>query len=137
MRAVYAPSIATVQVPGRKRHGNSTCCAVCGAVLHPKRASRRQQFCSARCRDENRRTRNFVKIGRARYPHSGVPRSIKNTFENSITSSDDIAGRGAAIPWPRIIDIEVFQRHDWKPITSTDGVACFVARLASSGKNRP
>ena len=129
MPVVYALPVPAEQAPQRKQHGNSTRCAVCGAALHPKRASRRQRFCSDRCRDEDRRARNFAKIGRARYPHSGVPRSVKNSAANSSTSKGEIAGRGSAIPWQRIIETEVIEAHAWEPVTSTDGVVCQVARL--------
>ena len=136
MRRLYAPPGAAEQVPKRKQHGNSMCCAVCGTTLHPKRASRRQRFCSVQCRDENRRTRNFAKIGRARYPRSGEPRSVKNSAANSATSKSEIAGRGSPIPWPRIIKTEVIDVHGWEQVTSTDGVVCQVAHLVPPSRSK-
>ena len=83
MSSVYAPAIASAQALRPHRHGNAPTCDTCGAVIVAKRGSRRQRFCSPKCRDTARRERNFHKIGRARYPRSGVPRSVKNSINNS------------------------------------------------------
>ena len=122
MCAVYAPTVPTVQAASRQRHGNSANCGTCGAPLAANRASRRQRFCSASCRDAARRSRNFQKIGKARYPHSGMPRSDKNSLGNTNASRTDIADRGPRISWHRIIEIEIIAAHDWQPLVSTDGV---------------
>ena len=104
------------------RHGNSTHCAVCGAALHPKRASRRQRFCSDRCRDEHRRTRNFAKKGRTRYPNSGGTTIKRKSREKSSAWRSETVGRLPAISWSEIIEIEVIEAHDWEPVISSDGV---------------
>jgi hypothetical protein len=53
-----SPNSPTAQ-PLRLRAGNAAKCLVCGSRLKPKRARRRQKYCSSRCRDEARRDRNF------------------------------------------------------------------------------
>ena len=50
------------------RAGNATRCLVCGSTVNPRRASRRQKYCSYRCRDEARRARNFAASGATRTP---------------------------------------------------------------------
>ena len=122
MCAVYAPAVASAQASRPHRHGNAPTCGTCGAVIVAKRGSRRQRFCSPKCRDAARRSRNFQKIGRTRYPHSGVPRSAKNSLGTSNTSETDFADRGPRISWHRIIEIEVIAAHDWQPLVSTDSV---------------
>jgi uncharacterized protein (UPF0248 family) len=130
MRSVYAPSFECEQVPQRKRHGNSAWCAVCRVAINPKRASRRQKYCSPRCRDEARRRRNFAEFAKVRYPSGGVPRPVKNSVVNSASSKGEFAGRGAAIPWHRIIEVEVVHPHVWARVVSANGVVCQVAQLA-------
>lgn len=122
MCAVYAPAVASAQVSRPHCHGNAPTCGTCGAVVVAKRGSRRQRFCSARCRDAARRSRNFQKIGKARYLHSGKPRSDKNSLGNSNASKTDIADRSPRISRHRIIEIEVIAAHYWQPFVSTDGV---------------
>jgi len=93
------------------RHGNRVICVGCGAVLEPKRGSRRQKFCSYTCRDAARRERNFLATGcsrrvdrgtenaipeGARYPTSAIPRSVKNTPVKSVACKGDFGDRGSA-----------------------------------------
>ena len=128
MRRVYGPPFACEQVRQRKRHGNSTHCVVCGAPLHPKRASRRQRFCSDRCRDEHRRMRNFEKKGTTRYPHSGGPQPSEKEEEKSNACRSETVGRPPPIKRSEIIEIEVIEAHDWEPVISSDGVKSWQAR---------
>jgi hypothetical protein len=54
-------------------------CECCGDPFTAKRAARRQFFCSSRCRDADRRERNFRNFGTARRGSSAVPRSNQKT----------------------------------------------------------
>ena len=54
-------------------------CECCGVAFPAKRAARRQFFCSSRCRDADRRERNFRHFGTARRGRSAVPRSSQKT----------------------------------------------------------
>ena len=132
MSSVYAPAIASAQALRPHRHGNAPTCDTCGAVIVAKRGSRRQRFCSTKCRDAARRSRNFQKMGKTRYPHSGVPRSAKNSLGTSNTFETDFADRGPRISRHRIIEIEVIAAHDWEPVTSADGVVSWVTYLRPS-----
>ena len=132
MCAVYAPAVASAQASRPHHHGNARTCGTCGAVIVAKRGSRRQRFCSPKCRDAARRSRNFQKIGKTRYPHSGVPRSDKNSLGNSNASETDIADRSLRISRHRIIEIELIAPHDWEPVISADGVVSWVAYLRPS-----
>jgi hypothetical protein len=91
-------------------HGNRIVCAGCGAVLEPRRGSRRQKFCSYTCRDAARRERNFLATGcsrradrgtgnaipeGARYCPTAVPRSVENTPTKSTASKGDFGDRGS------------------------------------------
>src|SRR6516165_5325747 len=60
------------------RAGNTTRCLVCGSAINPRRASRRQKYCSYHCRDEARRARNFAASGATRRGSQAIPRSVEN-----------------------------------------------------------
>jgi hypothetical protein len=80
--------------PLPRRNGNAPTCTVCAGAITPKRASRRQKYCSYACRDEARRARNFEILGRTR----GIPRSVENSDSKSTPCEDDFAGRAVAEP---------------------------------------
>jgi hypothetical protein len=61
-------------VQARRRH-----CEICGTTFVPKRASRRQKFCSYKCRDAARRERDFALIVGRRWGSQVNPRSRKNS----------------------------------------------------------
>jgi len=69
--------------PLRLRAGNATKCLVCSYPLKPKRASRRQKYCSYRCRDESRRARNFEAFATTRRASPQIPRSTENNAHKS------------------------------------------------------
>jgi hypothetical protein len=71
-------------------------CLVCGFPIKIKTTGRPAKFCSAICRDTARRKANFEISGRARYPHSGEPRSPEKTPTNSTLKIDLLADRGRA-----------------------------------------
>ena len=132
MCAVYAPTSGSAQVSRSNLHGNAHTCSTCGATIVAKRGSRRQQHCSAKCRDAARRARNFKKIGRARYPSSGVPRSAKNSLSSSKASKPSLANQPIRVSRRRLIEIEVIAPQEWKAVTSIDGVDSWVAYLRPS-----
>ena len=75
------------------RNGNRITCESCGKTISPKRGSRRQQYCGARCRENARRARNFEIMGRT----SPAPRSVENTLINSAACKGDFADRASLI----------------------------------------
>ncbi len=113
----------------RGRAGNQAVCATCGTTLATQRASRRQKYCSYRCRDTARRERNFATFSATRYPYLGKPRSVRN---RPLLSKDckgvfaDRPPRINAVP-RRVIERELFADRGWLTITSPDGVVCQVA----------
>jgi hypothetical protein len=86
------------------RNGNARTCASCGATIKPKRGSRRQRYCDARCRSLARRERNFSATG---HTGQGAARSVKISPAISNTRKGENAGRGFPINfvggyrWPR------------------------------------
>jgi hypothetical protein len=76
------------------RNGNAHTCASCGAKMKPKRGSRRQRYCNARCRSLARRDRNFSATGQTR---QGAARSVKNSPAVSDTHKGENAGRAFPI----------------------------------------
>src|SRR6516164_2303458 len=113
-----------------RRAGNAVCCQKCGKPLHPKRGSRRQRYCSYKCRDEARRSRNFAVSASTRRGSQGIPRSVENqpTVSNGY-KADFVAGRASSIVGPaRVIETEIIAGRIWEPVVSPDGICCEVAR---------
>jgi hypothetical protein len=124
---MFNPIIAT---PPHGRAGNARCCSNCGRPINPKRSSRRQRFCSYRCRDEARRARDFAD----RYPHQAIPRSVENRPLASTACKGDFADRAYSISAPPgVIATEIVAGRDWRPIVSPDGVFCKVASMGREG----
>jgi hypothetical protein len=73
---------------GRRRR-----CECCGGVFFAKRGSRRQFFCSDRCRDADRRERNFARFGTARRGRQAVPRTTRNNQVISGACKGDFGDR--------------------------------------------
>jgi hypothetical protein len=82
----------TAQPPSR-RAGNATRCLVCGSATSPRRASRRQKYCSYHCRDEARRARNFAASGATRRGSPAIPRSVPNNGVRSIACKAEFGDR--------------------------------------------
>lgn len=119
MQRPYTPDVRIQQ----GRAGNGTACLGCGKPLHPKRGSRRQRYCSYRCRDEARRTRNFAVSAATRYPNKAIPRSVENTADQSTASKVGFGDRAQGIVGPaHVVEREVMARWNWRRITSPDGV---------------
>ena len=112
----------------RGRAGNLACCEACGAALSPLRGSRRQKFCSYRCRDEARRARNYARFSATRYPSKGKPRPVENRPLHSRDCGGVFADRPHRInAVPRaVIERELFAGAEWVTVTSPDGVTCRV-----------
>ena len=113
--------------PAEQVHaGNGASCADCGKTLHPKRGSRRQRYCDAACRKSANRALKMA----ARYPYSGVSRSVQNNNVISIACKGHFDGRASHIYGPaRVIAREVFAGLDWQLTTSPDGIVVMVSRL--------
>jgi hypothetical protein len=104
-------------------------CATCGRVV--PRASRRQKFCSAACRQ-----RAFQKNGRgasifdALDKHTGRvtnPRKNPNDIKPFQTAK---TGSRVRINGPRrIVERELIAGREWREATSSDGVRAHVTRL--------
>jgi hypothetical protein len=95
------PELAHSQAPNQSasptrltRNGNAHTCASCGAKMKPKRGSRRLRYCSARCRSQGRRERNFSATG---HTGQGAARSVKNSLAKSDTHKGENAGRAFPI----------------------------------------
>jgi hypothetical protein len=112
---------------GNGRAGNVWYCANCGRLINPKRASRRQRFCTYRCRDEARRARDFAEY----YPNRPNPRSVENRPLVSTICKANFVDRASIIGPRVVIEIEIIADRDWKSVTSPDGVVCEVVRFAS------
>src|SRR5262249_17982319 len=85
------------------RAGNATLCLVCGSTINPRRASRRQKYCSYCCRDEARRARNFAASGATRRGSPAIPRSVENRPLTSTGSEGGFAGRASSIIGPQVV----------------------------------
>ena len=111
------------------RAGNATRCLVCGSTVNPRRASRRQKYCSYRCRDEARRARNFAASGATRRGSLGIPRSVENQPLTSTRCEGRFAGGASSIIGPQILfETEIVAGRIWKSVVSPDGVCCKVTR---------
>ena len=121
--------------PPQGRAGNGTRCLACGSTLHPKRTSRRQRYCSYRCRDEARRARNFAASGATRRGSPAIPRTVKNRPLTSISCEGGFAGRTPSIIGPRVvIATEIIAGRIWEWEVSPDGVWSEVARVRRGGR---
>ena len=113
--------------PPARRNGNSANCSNCGEPLNPKRGSRRQRFCSYRCRDEARRNRNFATFATTR---PAIPRSVQNNVAASTACVLENRDQASGIGGPRkVIMVELVARRTWRDVISVDGVRCQVTRL--------
>ena len=111
------------------RAGNAVCCQKCGKPLHPIRGSRRQRYCSYKCRDEARRSRNFAASASTRRGSQAIPRSVENRLLVSDGYKADFVVRPPCIVGPAIvIEREIIAGRSWESVTSPDGVCCQVAR---------
>ena len=112
------------------RAGNALVCSTCGSPLKPKRGSRRQLYCSYRCRDEARRARNFAVSATTLRGSPAIPQLVQNNCVGSTPYEGDFHGRASGIFGPPdVIKIEIIAGRDWKSVVSLDGVACEVARF--------
>ena len=101
-----------------RRNGNAATCQTCGAKIAPKRGSRRQLFCSRRCK---KRAYSDLKLSAATPPADGG-RSVQNSLVISKPCKAENRGRGSAISAPReVIRAEVLSAHEWHPMTGSDG----------------
>jgi hypothetical protein len=125
------PTMLKLITPPQRRAGNAKCCQHCGRAFHPKRGSRRQRFCSYRCRDEARRARDFV----GRYPTQANPRSVENRALVSMACKGDFADLAYSISAPPdVIATELIAGQDWRSIVSPDGVFCKVASIGNRNR---
>jgi hypothetical protein len=113
------------------RAGNAFVCTNCGVPLNPKRGSRRQLYCSYRCRDEARRARNFAASASTRRGSPAIPRPVENNDGRSRTYRTDFRDRASHICGPRVvIEVEVAGRSNWAETISVDSVRTEVAQLS-------
>jgi hypothetical protein len=98
-----------------RRAGNASRCLVCGSAIKPRRASRRQRYCSFRCRDEARRARNFAASGATRKGDPAIPRSVQKDDVESTTCNAGSAelrcdcARAGSSAFPRRVFDEMVQ----------------------------
>src|SRR6516162_3210538 len=111
-----------------RRAGNALRCQKCGKPLHAKRGSRRQLYCSYKCRDEARRSRNFAALACTRRGSQGIPRSVENQPLVSNGYKAYYVVRPPCIVGPaRVIQTEIIAGRNWESVTSPNGVPCMVA----------
>ena len=112
-----------------RRAGNALRCQKCGKPLHAKRGSRRQLYCSYKCRDEARRSRNFAALACTRRGSQGIPRSVENQPLVSNGYKAYYVVRPPCIVGPAlVIETEVIANRNWQSVVSPDGVTAQVAR---------
>jgi hypothetical protein len=117
------------------RAGNARCCVNCGRPINPKYGSRRQRYCSYRCRDEARRARNFAVSATTRRGSPAIPRSVENRPLASTACGGDFADRAFSISAPpNVIATEIVAGRDWRSIVSPDGVFCKVASIGNRNR---
>jgi hypothetical protein len=113
------------------RAGNALVCTNCGAAIIPKRASRRQRYCSYKCRDEARRARNFAISATTRRGSPLIPRPVQNNSVGSRSCEADFHDRASGIVGPRaVIEVEILGGRKWREVLSPDGVRVEVTRLS-------
>jgi hypothetical protein len=113
------------------RAGNALVCSNCGVALTPKRASRRQRYCSYKCRDEARRARNFAISATTRRGGPLIPRPVQNNSVRSSTCEGSFHNRASDIVALRAaIEVEIFGGRKWREVVSPDGVRTEVAWLS-------
>ena len=145
---LYNPNPPTQQDLHQHRGGNAANCEHCNKPLRPKRGSRRQQFCSDRCRKAAERAdqwhAQFDAPGRTEprqtgsgSQHGGVSGSVQNTPLVSKACKGDFADRPSAISGPRVvIETEIMAGRDWQPVTSPDDVCCEVTQIGLSAATK-
>jgi hypothetical protein len=111
------------------RAGNALVCTNCGAAINPKRASRRQKYCSYNCRDEARRARNFAISATTRRGSPLIPRPVQNNSVRSSTCEGSFHDRARGIP-RAVIEVEILGGRKWREVVSADGVRVEVTRLS-------
>ena len=113
------------------RAGNAFVCSNCRAPINPKRGSRRQLYCSYRCRDEARRARNFAVSATTRTGSPAIPRPVENNGVGSTACKGNFHDPVSHVVGPHaVIEIEIVGRRKWREIVSADGVRTEVARLS-------
>ena len=122
------------QISGQKRGfagraGNALVCTNCGAAIIPKRASRRQRYCSYKCRDEARRARNFAISATTRRGGPLIPRPVQNNSVRSRSCEGDFHDRASGMP-RAVIELEILGGRKWHEVLSPDGVRVEVTRLS-------
>jgi hypothetical protein len=116
------------QGPLAARRDSPVVCHVCGHTV--ARASRRQKFCSTRCRQKYAVGKN----GRGCVISDGLGQDSPDTTNPhfSLNKINGLQGRKSGpnppILGPRhVIEAEVFAGRDWAPVTSPHGVTVLVA----------
>ena len=109
------------------RNGNAAVCQVCGSKIAPKRASRRQRFCSRRCKKRNRPYSDLKQVPAT--PPADRVRSVANTLVISSPCKAEKAGRGAR---KKAFLVEIIDARRWQESFSSHGVRSFVSMLRPS-----
>jgi hypothetical protein len=119
--------MTTTSVAGRNcapapRRDTPVTCDHCGRVV--RRRSRQQRFCSDACRERGRERSRKAFLSQ----DTGAPtHPLKKVNGISV-----FGGRKSWSSTPpellrKIVEVEVFAGRQWRPVISTDGVACEVA----------
>jgi hypothetical protein len=86
-------------------------CKVCGKQLPRRRVGRTRNYCSDKCRDAARRSRDAVSFVAACYPNEENPRNSENSSFSSKPCKGENRGRAplnvlGGQPWPNAMRIE-------------------------------
>ena len=97
-------------------------CQTCGRQV--ARRSRRQIYCSTRCRQESA-------VGALKLEGRNTPTALPTDPPRKVNKINTLAGRNLR---SRLVDLEVFAGRDWLPVVSRDGV---VSEIAQPHRRRP
>jgi hypothetical protein len=105
-------------------------CPCCGRSV--RRKARQQVYCSTRCRKRAHHAETAVQPTKIvpRYPPSGNGTNP----QKKMNGANGLQGSKARSRTPQtllreVIETEVFGGRSWRPVTSTDGVTCWVSTL--------
>jgi endogenous inhibitor of DNA gyrase (YacG/DUF329 family) len=110
---MHAPFRATARV----RQAAPAQCRYCGRQFFFKRGGRTALFCSQACRQADFRY--------ARYLPSKRDESARKTLASSNACRSVFGDRP---PPAAVVAAEIIDPHEWRTVTSSDGVTCQVAR---------
>jgi hypothetical protein len=99
-------------------------CRVCGRRV--ERAARQQLYCSRVCRERGKERVRKASLGGDTGAPPNPPKKLNGT--NGLQRSKSRSSTPQDL-LREVIETEVFDGRSWRPVTSTDGVTCWVSAL--------